>query len=49
MYGACTGFVIEEFDIRDGLRHLKRITLQFALALVLWQLKHHQQRVTQIL
>lgn len=45
--GARIGFVVEEFDVRDGLRHLERILLLFALAL--WLLKHHQQRVTEIL
>lgn len=49
VYGARIGFVIEEFNIRDGLRHLKGVPLLFALALVLGQLKHHHQRVTQIL
>lgn len=43
--GARIGFVVEEFDVGDGLRHLERILLLFAL----WLLKHHQQRVTQIL
>lgn len=47
--GARVGSVVEEFDIRDGLRHLERVLLLLALLLILWELKHHQYRVAQIL
>lgn len=40
--GARVGFVIEEFDIGDGLCHLEGILLLFTLSFVLRQLKHHQ-------
>lgn len=42
MDGARVGFVIEEFNIGDGLRHLEGILLLFTLRFVLRQLKQHQ-------
>lgn len=39
--GARGGFVLKQFDVRNGLRHLEGVLLLHALLLFFWQLKHH--------
>lgn len=47
--GARGGFVLKQFNVRNGLRHLEGVLLLHALQLFFWLFKHHHQGVCQVL
>lgn len=47
--GARGGFVLKQFNVRNGLRHLERVLLLQALLLFFWLFKHHHHGVWQVL